>query len=231
MGEVEISRAKVELSKGASLDDIVAMLAAGAPYVEAKRPENPPAISMTDKLRAAISRLPLVFGRVQPEQRRQLSSDELRDAHAEFEVLKEAADLINERFEAVKEIIRNHMDLIAEAKGQAGANTETDKHGHYVVARKGEPERVAIPDAGLEFSREYRGGRSKVSEERLFELYELGEISREELLAFTVERRVLDNNKIMRSVADKPHLLGVLARITERGRPSTSLYVRKPKTK
>lgn len=224
-----IDRAQTELVQGADLKTIVAALAEGSPYIEAKRPTNPPAIKMTDKFREGLRRLPEVFGRVQPEQRRQLTSDELEAAYAEYAVLKDVAGILAEREEAIKVIIRNHMDLLAEARGLAGAGTETDKHGHYVVARKGDPERVAIPNTDLDFSREYRGGSSDLSEERLFELYEAGEVSREDMLALTVERRVLDKNKIMTSVTKRPSLLKVLAAITERGRPSTSLYVRKTK--
>lgn len=227
MGEFEMKTAVAKVHEGGDLKSVLAALTEGQPYVTVKAPENPKPVRMTDKLRTALHRLPEVFGRVQPEQRRQLTSDELAEAYAEYEVLKEIDNLLETRREALKEVVRNHMDLIAEAQGLAGEGTPTDKNGHYVVASRGNPERTYIPGTDVDFSREYRSGSPNVSEELFRDLYEQGEISREDFLAFTVEKRVLDNNKIMTSVTKRPELLKVLARITVPGRPSTGLYVRK----
>jgi hypothetical protein len=119
------------------------------------------------------------------------------------------------------------MDVTAEETGRTDANTPRDLKGHYVVAAKGEPERLPIPGTNQAWSREFRSGSASVDGSRLLDMYEAGDISREDYLSFTREMRVFDEEKALKAINDDPKRLEILARLAVPGRPSTAMFVRK----
>lgn len=213
-----------------------------APLVRKTEADWPKQIEMTPEAQAAIDALPSVFNQVAPEGPKILTDDELVALYGEREVLRAAMAPLSERDEVIKEIVRHHMDLVAEQANVAvpkdivrdgqviAPATPRDSNGHYVIASKGNPERVRIPQTNQAWSREYREGRVNFTDAAtdLLDLYEAGEITREEYLAFTRETRVFDETKAMDALRKDPErYVPILARIARRSTDGTSLFVRK----
>jgi hypothetical protein len=204
-------------------------------------PAPAPTLVITDDDRAALMALPEVFGKVQPTERRALSPEEVKAAYDEHEVLKTIETLIASRRDAIKTTVKHHFDVMAEEENRAvpkpvikrGTNevvveaSPRDADGHYVLGKKGEPERWPIPGTNMAWSREFRGGLTSLSGARLKELYEAGEVSKEDYYAFTKEQRVFDEEKARASLAKNPRLYDLLVRITTRGGVGSSIWVRK----
>lgn len=234
--EKDIERGTIVLKQGGSFADIQAALTADiekpAQAVPAL-PEAPAQVVLTDDVKKALRRLPDVFAVVQPAERRALDATEIQAVHEEREVLKQIVTLLAGRDDNLKEIIRNHMDVVAEKDGRADESTERDDSGHYILASKGNPERCDIPGTNQAWSREYRSGRTTTDDSVLDDLMTEGKISRDAYLAMTREVRVFDANKAMLSVTQKPDLRGeifsAIKAMTKFGRAGTSLFVRKSK--
>lgn len=232
MSEVEkvVEVGKLALRKdGATVMTIATALIEQVDYAKAQAPKAPAAVEMTDDLTANLAELPKVFGKTQVTEIRQLTEAEREALGREQDVIEGIQDTLKVRLGAIKESVRHHMDLVAVVEGKVTKDTETDQHGHYVVAAKGQPERVAIPGSDKEWSREYRAGKTEIDGDRLRDMYEAGEIDRKTYLAFTREVRVFDENKAFAAMAKDPSLLAVFKKIIRRGRPTLSLYVRKAK--
>lgn len=232
MGEIEktVEIGKLALRKnGATVLTVAQALIDQVAYDAAKELKAPASVEMTEDLRQALTLLPKVFGQVQVTEIRQLTDDERSALGEEQDVIEAIQDALETREKAIKESVRHHMDLVAIAEGKVTKDTETDAHGHYVVASKGNPERVSIPGTDREWSREYRAGRVEIDGDRLLDLYEAGEISRKQYLAMTKAVRVFDETKAMAAMEKDPGLINVFRKLIKRGRPSLSLYVRKAK--
>ncbi len=205
-------------------------------------PKVPNAVVLTDEDKVALSAFPTVFGKVAPTERRTLTGDEIHAAYLEHEVLSKIETLIASRRDNLKEYVKHHLDVDAEERNAAIPQPVVDKEtgevtveasprdsaGHYVLGSKGKPERLPIPDTNLEWSREARAGLTSVSGSRLTELYEAGEISKEDYYAFTREQRVFDEEKTRKSLAKNPALFDLLARITQRSGVGSAMFIRKP---
>jgi hypothetical protein len=202
-------------------------------------PEVPTPVTLTGEIQQALNDLPEVFGKVNVEARRTMTEEEILHVYREHEALKALEDALKSRRDNLKTYVRHHMDVAAEEQGIASpADTyengvkvaeasPRDPHGHYVLGQKGKPERLNIPGTNQAFSREASAYKAQVDGQRLTELYEAGQISREDYLAFTREVRVFDEDKARKALAKDRRLLGVLARITQRGGMKSALYVRK----
>lgn len=204
-------------------------------------PPVAPTLVLTDTHKEALKALPEVFGQVQPEERRTLSEDEIKKVYDEHEVLKVIEELIGSRRDALKTTIKHHLDVDAEERNLAVPQpvvvkstgevkveaSPRDAHGHYVLGEKGKPERLPIPGTNQAWSREFRGGSTSVSGARLDELYEAGEISKEDYYAFTREKRVFDEEKARKSIAKNPRLFDLLARMTTRSGVGSAMFIRK----
>lgn len=232
MGEIEpvIGQGRMALrQENATLKSVAAAMLADAPYDPAEDLKPAESVTLSTKLLMALKDLPVFFGRHQVTQIRQLTEIELRDLGAEQQVIDQIMKPLEARREAIKETVRHHMDLTAVADGKVGPHTERDANGHYVVARKDDPERVPVPGSNKAWSREYRSGRVEIDGRKLLDLYDDGEITREQYLAMTREVRVFDEEKALRSMSKDPSLLNVFRKIIKRGRPGTSLYMRNQK--
>lgn len=211
-----------------------------APGVVVPFPEVPAPVTMTAEMEQALLALPEVFGKTAIEKRRTLTEAEILAVYREHEALKVLEDSLKSRRDALKTYVRHHLDAEAEEQDRAvpadvfDENGEKvreasprDPHGHYVLGEKGKPERLNIPGTNQAFSREASSYKAQVDGHRLTELYDAGQITREQYLALTVERRVFDEDKARRAIQKDKTLLGVLARITQRGGMKSALYVRK----
>lgn len=203
-------------------------------------PKLPKPRKVTRELQAQMDRLPGVFGWVELEERRTLSDAELEELRTEHKTLDEVMTALRKRIEDLKEIVRTDMDVRAEEdniafpkdivrKGVVVAKaTPRDSKGHYILAKgKGQPYKVPIDGTGEAYSQEFRQGKVTVEGEKLLDLYDAGKITRDELLAFTRETRVLDESKAGAALREDPErALEILRMITTHEPPSTALFVR-----
>jgi hypothetical protein len=242
-----IERGKIALRKAdATMKDLVLAVTDELPisnYVfDIPFPAVAPVRTITEAQTEALKVLPEVFGKVQPGTRRTLKPEEITTLFKEREVLKTIGDLLDGREEDIKTIVRHHMDVDAEERGVAVPKsqvdpatgqvivqaTERDQNGHYVLCAPKKPERLNVPGTDQAWSREYRtGGVNDDQGERLLALYEAGDITREDYLAFTREVRVYDPAKAMESIKKNPERLALLRKISQRTGVSTALFVRK----
>lgn len=225
-----IKQGQIALRDGASLAAIAAAMLVEMPEVEALPPAVPTVpepVELTPEVKEALEQMAEVFAAVQPTERRRLSDTEVAALYIERDVVKKVGEVLAGREENIKEYVRNHFDIVAEETGRVDANTPRDNKGHYVVAEKGKPERLPIAGTNQAFSREFRTGKASVDGSRLLDMYEAGEISREDYLAFTREVRAFDEEKALKAINDDPKRLEILARLAVPGSPTTSLFVRK----
>lgn len=199
-------------------------------------PKVPHTPVLTDTERKALRRLPEVYSKVLVEDRRALTGDEIAALYDEREVVRTVVDTLKGRVDVINENVRHHVDVEAEAHGEADpSETLRDAQGHYILAAKGQPTRVHIPGTNQDFSLEYRSGSTggvTIDSNHLLDLYEDGEITREQYLALTREVRVFDEEKASKAILKDESLLEVIAKITRRTadtKPGTSLYIRKAK--
>lgn len=214
---------------GANLRKVAAALLDDSPVPEGPKPQPAPVIPMTDELVHALGILPAVFGKVQPTAVRTLSDEESRTLRDERAAIDEILKVLETRKSAIRGIVYNHLDKVAENEGVVSITTERDEAGHYIIARPKNPERAEIPGTTKEWSREYRAGSVTIEGARLKELLDAGDIDRATYLAFTREVRVFDEAKAFEAISKDPGLLGVLRKITKKGRASTSLFIRNKK--
>lgn len=192
------------------------------PVVEVGPAQPPEEPRISADQRAALDRLPDVFGKVVPESRRALQPTEVEALYEERRTLDEIAALSEKRKEAIRTAVCNHLDVMAEELGYVIQDTIRDKHGHYVL-----PGEAPIPDSDKKFSREIRNHAPTVDAEALRALTASGELAHEDFLQMTSQVRVIDENKLMLALKRKPELIRVLAKATRPGSKIAQLYVRK----
>lgn len=235
---------KGTIAKASSLKDIAAALDVHVPAapVYTNVAEWPSPLVLTDEQQDALAEIPAVFGAVHPAEPKILDADEMNTLYREREVLREVLEPLKGRDEVIKEIVRHHMDLVAEESNIAvpkdivrsgslvAEATPRDKAGHYILASKGNPERANIPGTNQAWSREYREGAVSfaLAADDLLAMYEAGEITREAYLSMTRETRVFDEAKTMEAVRKDPETyLPILRRVAVRSDNGTSMFVRK----
>lgn len=232
MNEIErvVEVGKVALrQEGADLKSVAAALLTDTAYAPATQVKPPKDVDMTAGLAGALNDLPKVFGLTRVDEVRTLTEAEKALLGQEQDTIDKILKPLETRLGAIKDAVRNHMDLEAVKEGKVTPDTVVDAHGHYVVAAKDEPEQVRIPGTNKAWSREFRAGKVDIDGSALLDLYEAGEITREQYLAFTREVRVFDEQKAFAAMAKDPSLLNIFRKIIKKGRPSTALFVRKLK--
>lgn len=235
--KTELDAVRVSLREGASLMSVVDPAAKPVPTTSkaVDFPPVPATPEITPEVRQALRDLPKVYGQVVVEEPRVLGASEVVSLHDEFTTLQQIGDTLTRRLEVVKEYVRSHVDAAALQDGVDVKKTPRDKAGHFILASKGNPTRVNIDGTNKAFSLEYRSGRagtSTISSDRLLDMYEQGEISREDYLSVTRERRVFDEDKATAAILAKPELLGVIRSAmvtTGQTDPGTNLYLRTKK--
>lgn len=215
----------------ATLATVVAAIVSVLPEVEGvvTTPEVPKPLVLDKETKEALGQIEAVFAAVQPDTARVLTETEVAALFMEQTTLRTVTTLLVGRDEVIKEYVRNHLDRVAEASGVANEHSSKDANGHYVVCSKGKPERLPISGTNKAWSREYRAGKPTVNGERLLEMYEAGDITREDYLAFTREVRVFDEDKAYGAIVSKPERLEILATLAVPATESTSIFVRAAK--
>ena len=205
-------------------------------------PAFPKFAEITDATKSAMLVLPEVVGEVRPTEPRVLEPEEIVTLFREQEAVRTVLTNLKSVDEDIKEVVRHHMDKQAEQdnrvipkrivrNGQVVAEaTERDANGHYLLATKGNPERVVVEGTGMAYSNEYRESAAAISNAsvELLDLYDRGEITREQYLALTKETRVYDETKVMAAMSKDPETyIPIIAAVTHKAAPSQSLFVRK----
>jgi hypothetical protein len=220
--------ARAKGSEPWTVADLAEILAAPAAELPEADPFPAPAkpVNFTTTLRSALRNLPKTFGLVSPAERRRLGTEELAQLTAEIITIDTVSTQLGTRKTAIQEIVRTHMDFVAEAEGVAGDRVADGvAKGHYLAAKPSEP--FEIPVDGYADCWQQRFVKGKTSQDKtiLDGLVEAGTISREEMLGFTREVRTLDDAKIAAFIRKNPARgLQILAAITTRSAPSASLY-------
>jgi hypothetical protein len=193
------------------------------PAVPDLPPPMPTVAVITHAQRAAIERLPEVFGQVVPTEARKLQPVEVRALVEEKQTLDQLKKLVEDRHEGMRTTIFNHLDIEAEERGIA-KTARRDKRGHYCL--KGEC--LAAPGTGKKFTREVRDGSVTLNAEKLKALIGRSdlEFTHEDYLEMTTQTRVVDEHKVMQALKKNPSLINVIREATDKGDPVASLYLR-----
>lgn len=217
----------------ASLASVAAAMLQEAPDVEqavAPFPAVPKALELTPEVKDALAQVGEVFAAVQPTERRMLTETEVAAVYLERQVVKTVSTALKDREETIKEYVRNHFDVAAEVRGDANPeSTPRDANGHYVIASLGNPETLHVEGTNEEFRRSSRTSKAGVNGSALLDLYEAGEITRDDYLAFTREVRVFDEEKALKAINADPARLEILARLAVPGATTTAISVAKSK--
>lgn len=192
-------------------------------------PATPPAtvplpreISATQ--REAIERMPEVYGRVNPNSRRELEAAEIEDLIVERTTLDTVKKTAEARLADITTIAHNHLDVVIERTVPEDQRPPIDEKGHYIQAG-----RFGVPGQDKEFSREIREGSASLDTSALEALVESGDLTRKEYLSMTRQVRVVDEALVMLAVRKNPSLVKALAKATRPGTTGTSMYVRAKK--
>lgn len=167
-----------------------------------------------------LTRLPEVFGKVNPTEVRELTDDEIAAIADERNVIDGLASLLKERKEdGIREIIALHFDKVAERTGLVKDDTATDDKGHYLLKQE-----QVVGDQ--KFSRQLSTKKPSLDGESLLAAYERGDITREEYLSCTREVRVYDETKTRAAFKKNPLLLVKLRKAMRKGSVGASIYLR-----
>ncbi len=216
-----------------SIADALAILARGTSVAEVikKQPVAPPAI--TDKQKAALARIPDLYGKVTPTTIRLLTDEELRDLVEERQLIDDIVKFLNARkTETIRETLAYHLDLLAEADAEK-AKAEglhfdpltTDAKGeHYAVKQD-----VQVPDSEHVVARTVTGGKPVLTIAAVEKAHKEGLIDRPTYLAITKTpevSRVLDSDGMAKAIKKDPSLLFRLADLTDPVKPGTTITVK-----
>lgn len=218
---LSIAIRKIAEGEVISIDDLKALVAPKPEPLEAAAAIPLPAV-ITSAQREALRRLPEVFGSVVPTERRKLEPSEVALLVDEHSTLKVVEKMASGRIADIRLSVLNHVDadiIESKSEGEYG-DDKRDKDGHFV--RKG---RIHATPGSDEFSVEPRKGAVTISPTKLAEI-----LDHSDWLAVTRPERVVDENKLMLHLRKNPHLVEAIAAATETGRPSNTLYVRKPES-
>ncbi|MGW9067882.1 hypothetical protein ACWGQT_00320 [Streptomyces yangpuensis] len=184
----DFEKAAVALRQGnQDLGQLLAELAT----IPAPKQQGSTAVAVMERLgeslMEAVTRLPVVFGRVKPPKvRRSLNKTELTKLALERNAIDTAIKALNERKAEIAEMVSQHFDVVAENTGLAKpGETLRDKKGHYLISSPGSREEAPLDGSGQFFTRERTSDRADFSESKLKKLYEDGTISRADYLACT----------------------------------------------
>jgi hypothetical protein len=220
-----LKTALAKLTEGVTYKDLVAILAPKAAALAVPAEPPLPAV-ITDDQKAALERLPEVFGSVVPVERRDLLPSEASKLLEERDVLKKIATMAADREQAIRTTVLNAHDVRLEESGEDLSDVERDKDGHYI--RKGEVR--AESGAGQRFSVEARSGSASVNPDLLRALAaDENEpwFTHDDYLKMTTQTRVFDEEKTMIALRTNPALLKALRHATVPGRGSVAVQPRK----
>jgi len=183
--------------------------------------------AVTAEESAALERLPLVYGTVVPDTKRQLSGAELTALHGERTTLDVIEKMVKARKEDIRDTIVNHFDERLREDGDT-EGAFIDDRGHFTVAAH-----QNIDGTKKCWSWEVReGSGGDISETALKALADDPDspLTHDDYLAMTTPVRLVDEHKLMLHLRKRPELVGELSKaISAKGVPVGSLYVRAAK--
>jgi hypothetical protein len=203
-------------SKKWDLAKLAGMLGGDAePPKVAPQPKPAEPVRITPELKAALKRLPEVFGGVAPTEARKLEAAEVKRLTDERTVINQVVTALGSRDKDIDEAMRSHMDALA-AEGSP-VIAEGVAKGHRLLASEGEP--FEVPVEGYEDAWQQRKvrGKAEMSLGLLADLLVAEKITKEEFMSLTAQVRDLDEDKIKRAVRKSPaRVLSILKAITVR---------------
>ena len=216
-----------KINQGISWEDLREMVTQPAQaFTPAK--VSPPA-TITKAERAALERLPDVFGQVVPTEVRALTPKEVDQLLDERRVLKTIEDMAKKRTsDGIRTTVLNHNDTVfTEGKDEAELKeADRTKDGHYVAGGKypgeGEDEQ--------QFSVEVTKGKPALNPNTLKALAEDKDVewfTHADYLAMTTQTRVFDEAKVMLLLKKKPELVRAVREATVRSNPTLTVIPRK----
>lgn len=222
MTDLEIYRAAAADIK--SMEDLRTLLRP----VPAVVPQVLPNTTKLDKdERAALERLPEVYGRVVPTEKRVLTEDEVGGLYEERQTLDAIEKLIKDRKEAIRNTVVNSMDCSYEAGPPDEKAPSRDNKGHFVRDAA-----VKIPDSKQQFAWEASSGQLQVNLDALRAIAadpEVEEVTHQDFLDVTDQVRVINISAFLDKVKAKPELLKHLHQVVSEGAPKGALYIRRQK--
>lgn len=178
---------------------------------------------LTEAHRAALARLPEVFGKVQVTEPRLLTQQEAAALVEERQTIDLLMGVLKKRKdETLRENLANHLDKTAERTGVAGPETPTNDAGHYLVKQD-----VPVEGTGMKVQGIVSEGKATIDSARLKVLHEEGVLTRAEYLALTKVPevdRVFDAAKARKAILADPSLLDKIAGATRQ--PSKTFTVK-----
>lgn len=189
-------------------------------------PSFAPAV-ITDEQRAALDRLPEVFGRIMLGEPVELEPEEMRDLHIERDTLDIIEKMAKGRKDDIRSYLLHHFSLVNADKADELAR---DKDGHLVPSST---VRYPIQGTDKDWSLEPRKGTANFEVEtfkRLAEDPEVEDVTYDDYLAVTEQTRVFSEHKAMLHLKKNPKVMDAMAKaVTERGTPSITVTTRKHK--
>jgi hypothetical protein len=230
----EAALARMQDAKPWTVADLAKILAGPAPEIaqDAPFPAAPPKVNITVGLKAALRKLPSVFGVVTPTEHRKLEQDELRRLTEEVVVIETIKSQLGDRLEAAKEAVRHHMDFLGDDALKGGGEllrvAEGVAKGHVIVASPGTPFKLQVEGAEDPWEQRYVAGKPSVVGTKIPSLEKHGAITHAEALACTREVRVFDEDKLAGLIRKNPERgVEILRLLTSVSAPSASLYAPK----
>ena len=230
----EAALARMQDAKPWTVADLAKILAGPPPEIaaDAPFPKAPPKVNITAALKAALRKLPSVFGAVTPTEHRRLEKDELIRLTEEVVTIETIKTELADRLEAAKEAVRHHMDFLGEDLLPEDAEllrvAEGVAKGHVIVAAQGAPFKIAVDGFTDPWEQRYVSGKTSVSGSGIPKLEKEGALTHKEALAITREVRAFDEAKLADFIRKNPERgLEVLRMLTTVSAPSASLYAPK----
>lgn len=171
----------------------------------------------------ALEKVVEIFGKITPQERRTLEPAEIEGLLEERGVLDQIKKMAQSRQDDIRTTVFNHLDVLVEQEG-LDEDAERDKDGHYAVAGE-----VAIGDVTTKFVRQISQRSPSITEGSLKALVDDpdADFTHEDYLSMTSPVRVIDENKVMLVLKKRPDLLPAIAKATQPGGKTASLYQRK----
>lgn len=230
----EIEKTAAELAplveKGSiKLDDLVRRLVP-EPKSDRASTKLPLPTTIPEKARAALARLPEVFGRIVPTERRKLDPVEITALCEERETLDTVERLAKNRKEDLRTTVLNHFDVLAEEGGRVDDTTPRDKDGHYILGHD-----QSVDGMDFRFTFEVKEGSAGIVTDEmkwrmLAEDPDVPEFTHQDYLDVTDQVRVVNEHKVMLKLQKRPELVRLLPRVANRTSKTAAFWMRPRKS-
>lgn len=148
-----------------------------------------------------------------PTKRRSLTAAEQRVTIELVESVKAAKKLIDDADTALREVVLNHGDVVAEKTGKVNDKTPRDKKGHYLI---GDEDGIAVPGLATKV------WRKLTAQKYVLKVGDVNDLVKERKLTPSERKAVIklveqvDEDAVLALVSRKPHLAEVFAGIIRR---------------